>query len=119
MFSLLILSLVLSAPSAAIQPATLPGDPLVSSPPSALSQPDSSVTIQVEQGRPFDAMEIHPDSDICYKIRAFIFSQGRHPRLLREVTCGPKLPTAKSTGGEKPGLMPLDAKEKPDPAPER
>ena len=114
MFSLLVLSLALSAPSAAVQESTAANDPpLPSSQPFVLIQPDMPTKIEPETQPHFDAMEIHPDSDICYKIRAFIFSQGSHPRLQRETTCGPKAPTSKNVEGAKPKLVPLHTKDEP------
>ena len=114
MISLLVLSLALSAPSAAVQASTGTSDPLAaSSQPFGLGQSDAPLTLEQETAGQFDTMEIHPGSDICYKIRAFIFSQGAHPRLLRETTCGPKAPAAKSIEGAKPKLLPLNATDNP------
>ena len=114
MISLLLLSLALSAPSAAVQASTVTNDPLAaSSQPFLLAQPDTPANIERENAAQFDAMGIHPDSDVCYKIRAFIFSQGAHPKLLRETTCGPKAPTARRLDGAKPELVPVDLKDKP------
>lgn len=118
MFRLLTLSLVLSAPLAAAQTATLPDNPLtVESSSLALmnhGMPQQMVEEQ-QAAKPYDAMEIHPDADICYKIRAYIFSQGSHPKLLRETTCGPIAPATKQTDGFKPQLVPLDIMHTPTP----
>jgi hypothetical protein len=120
MFSLLLLSLVLSAPAAAAQTGLVSSDPLVASPaPLVRMQPDSPMAVEGEQVRSFDALEIHPELDICYKIRAFIFSKGQNPRFLRETTCGPKAPTAKNVEGAKPRLIPLDSQSQPVLVPER
>ena len=120
MFSLLVLSLVLAAPSAAVETGVVPSDPLVvPSPPLVRIQPDSPMAVDGEQVRQFDAMDIHSDADICYKIRAFIFSKGRNPRFLRETTCGPKAPTAENVEGSKPKLMPLDLQSQPVLVPEK
>lgn len=119
MFSLLLLSMVLSAPATATQPALMPDDSVVHPPPlSVLVQPEAPLSTD-EDTRPFDAMEIQPDSDICYKIRAYVFSTDRVPKFLRETTCGPKPSAPKHIDGIKPGGVPSDIKEKPREAPER
>jgi len=120
MFSLLMLSLMLSAPTAADQSAVVSNDPsVVPTPPVVLVQQESPLIIEPEPVRSLDAMEIYPESDICYKIRAFIFSQGTHPKFLRETTCGPKAPTARQTDGVKPGLVPLNVKDKLTESPQK
>lgn len=114
MVSLLLLSIALSTPTAAAQLAVLPGDPfVVESPPLVLVQPELPLIVGEAQSESFDAMEIHPDTDICYKIRAYIFSKGSNPRLLRETTCGPSRAATKRTDGEKLPLVPLDVKDSP------
>ncbi len=117
MIRLLMFSLVLSAPLVAAQTTTIPADPLaVQLPPLTLKQHGIPVQMAEEQqarSKPFDAMEIRPESDICYKIRAYIFSQGSHPKLLRETTCGPKAPEARQTDGFKLQLVPLEVTVKP------
>ena len=121
MVSLLVLSLVLSAPTAAAQTAVVRDDSLVVEPPPLvlIHAGIPQQMIEEQQAQSFDAMEIHPESDICYKIRAYVFSTGAVPKLLRETTCGPKRATAKSVEGAKPKLVPVDAGEKPALAPER
>jgi hypothetical protein len=109
MIRLLMFSLVLSAPFVAAQNATVP--PAAELPSPTLMHHGMPLQMAEEQqasSRSFDAMEIQPESDICYKIRAYIFSQGSHPKLLRETTCGPKAPEARQTDGFKPQLVPLD-----------
>jgi hypothetical protein len=64
-------------------------------------------------------MEVGPWSDCGIKMRAYVFSTGPVPKLLRETTCGPKRGEVKSIGGAKPKLVPIDAGEKPAVAPER
>src|SRR5271165_6724674 len=115
MLSLLALSLALSTPASATQTVT-PSDPLVSPDQSlVLIQPNGPMIVEEEEAaRPFDDMEIHPDTDVCYKIRAYIFTKGRNPQFLRETTCGPKVPTVRKMDGTKPGFMPLELKAKPD-----
>ena len=114
MYSLLVLSLALSTPASAAQAPVVPTSPLVAS-----SQPDVNIQmgepliVEEQLVHPFDDMEIHPDSDTCYRIRLFLFSKGQHPKFLREMTCGPKVPSAKKTDGTKPGFMPLELKAKP------
>lgn len=121
MFSLLVLSTMLAASSAAAQSATVPGDlHAVEPPPLVLAHhglPEQM--IEEQQATRFDAMEIQPEGDICFKIRAYVFSAGPVPKLLRETTCGPKRGEVKSIGGAKPKLVPIDAREKPAVAPER
>jgi hypothetical protein len=122
MFSLLLLSTILAAPSAAAQPATAPGDLFAVEPsPLVLARhglPDQMIEEQQNPTR-FDAMEIYPEGDICFKIRAYVFSTGPVPKLLRETTCGPKRGEVKSIGGAKPKLVPIDAREKTAATPER
>lgn len=120
MFSLLALSLVLSTPSAAAQAAVDPGDPLtVPYPPLVLLRPGVPVIVDEQQSQLFDPMDIHPEPAICYKIRAYIFSPGPIPKLLRETTCGPKRAATKSVEGVKPKLVPIEADEEPAQVPER
>ena len=121
MISLLLLSMVLSTPSAATQTAVVASDsPAVAPRPLVLVHPGlSQQVVHEEQVRSFDPMEIRPEGDICFKIRAYIFSTGPDPKLLRETTCGPKRPTAKSVGGTKPKLVPVDSEDQPVVPPER
>lgn len=120
MFSLLVVSLTLS--TAGSLPAEAPVAPqnplLVPSQPFVLVQPKGPIVFEVGPVRPFDDMEIHPDSDVCYKIRAFLFTKGQNPRFLRETTCGPTQANAKQMNGAKPGLRPLELKAKPDRMPQ-
>ena len=111
MISLLLLSVLLSTPSAAAQAAVVAGDSLAVEPPSLglMHHGWPQEMLEEQQHSTFDPMEIRPEIDICYKIRAYIFSTGPVPKLLRETTCGPKRPTAKSVGGTKPKLVPAEA----------
>jgi hypothetical protein len=114
MVSLLVLSMVLSAPADAAQDSVFASDPLVASTPqTVLNVPESFVMTEGNPSGSLDLMQLRPESGICYKIRAFIFSQNSHPKLLRETTCGPKAPAAKSIEGARPKLLPLDAKDTP------
>lgn len=114
MLSLLMLSLSLST-AAAAQPAAAANHPVAAaSQPFVLVEPQGPTIIDEEAVRPFDDMAIHPDKNVCYRIRAYLFTKGRNPKFLRETTCGPELPTAKKLDGTKPGFMPLDLKAKPD-----
>jgi hypothetical protein len=118
MLSLLFLSSALAAAPWVAPQATASNDsPLTSPPPLVLVRPDAQMLNQQESDPSRDAMEFHPSSDICYKIRAYIFSTGSNPRFLRETTCGPRAPTAKSTDGFKPRLVPLDVMATPGAAP--
>jgi hypothetical protein len=120
MVSLLVLSLVLSAPAAATQTAAVANDAVVTqSSPTVQVQPDLPLIELEEPAEPFDPIVIRPDSDICYKIRAYIFSKGSNPRLLRETTCGPSRPTARQLEGAQPKLVPLDVKDKSPESPQR
>lgn len=119
MVSLILLSMVLSASSAA-QTAIFPGGPLTVEIPALPAR--SHLPLFRETDEPVqvaDPIAIQPESDICYKIRAYIFSTDPVPKLLRETTCGPKRPTSKNIGGAKPKLVPIDAKEKSGQVPER
>jgi len=110
MVSLLVLSLALSAPVAATQNGVVASNPAVTQSSTQVQQ--ESPLIEVEEPTPsFDPIVIRPDSDICYKIRAYIFSKGSNPRLLRETTCGPHRPTARQLEGTQPKLVPLDVKD--------
>ncbi|HEY4901318.1 MAG TPA: hypothetical protein VIH91_10925 [Terriglobales bacterium] len=110
MISLLLLSLVLSAPSAAAQTAAAANNPLADEPRQlVVIRPEMSLIVEGPQAESFDAMEIHPVGDTCFKIRAYIFSTGPLPKLQRETTCGPKRGELKSVEGAKPKLLPLDA----------
>jgi hypothetical protein len=120
MISLLVLSLALSAPAEAEQMAAAPSDSIVAAAASPfLAGPETPALVEEPQAGSFDAMEIHPDTDICYKIRAYIFSTGPVPKLLRETTCGPKRATAKSVEGAKPKLVPIEVEPTPASVPER
>ena len=120
MVSLLLLSLVLSTPTATAQATVVAGNPVVAEPaPQVLATPEMPLIVEEPQSESFDAMAIHPDADICYKIRAYIFSTGPMPKFLRETTCGPKHGELTRLEGEKPKLVPIDAGEKPGAVPER
>lgn len=120
MFSLLVLSLALSTASTAT-PAVVPDDPLVTPLPAVVIVPGEISPIKVDLPESkFDAMEVRPDSDICYKIRAYVFTKGPDPKFVRETTCGPKRPVAKDAeGATKPKLMPLNTTVKPSQSPDR
>ena len=115
MLSLLMLSLSLSTVAAA-EVSAAPNQPLgVPSKPFVLVQPNGPMIIEDEEVvRPFDNVEIHPDRDTCYRIRAYLFTKGRNPQFLRETTCGPNPPTAKKMHGTKPGFIPLELRGKPE-----
>ena len=112
MVSLLVLSLALSAPAAATENGVVAVNPRVTqSSPSAQVQQESPLIEVEEPTQSFDTIVIQPDSDICYKIRAYVFSKGSNPRLLRETTCGPNRPTTRRLEGTRPKLVPLDVKD--------
>ena len=122
MVSLLVLSLVLSAPSATVSQAAhaaiVPQPDALAADASTLRPLPDGFAFKDESSPSFDAMEIHPDMDICYKIRAYIFSTDRVPKLLRETTCGPKGTAAQPKliplgGGEKPALVPAAEERQP------
>src|SRR5450755_2437167 len=120
MTSFLLLSLVLSVPAAAAQTAPVVSNPLVAeAAPQVFVDLESPLIVEEQQARSFDTMEIHPDGDTCFKIRAYIFSTGPLPRLQRETTCGPKRGALKSIDRAKPKLEPIDAGEKPAVTPAR
>ena len=113
MVSLLVLSLALSAPAAVTQNGALANDPgAEQSSPSVQVHQDSPPIVLEEPAQSFDPTTIQPDSGICYKIRAYIFSKGSNPKLLRETTCGPTRPTARQLEGIQPKFVPLDVKDK-------
>jgi hypothetical protein len=116
MVTLLALSLALSSPAAAIQPAGVAGHAAITpSAPTGNVRQDGPRVVLEQPSPSWDPIAIQPDSDICYKIRAYVFSNGPNPRLLSETTCGPIAPRAKKI--DKSGFMPLDMKVKPDGAP--
>jgi hypothetical protein len=104
MLSLLALSLVLSSAATAVEPT--PGSGAESFSKQQFVLPKTGSAVDQESAKPLDDIEVQRSGDICYKIRAFIFSQGRNPKFLRETTCGPTLPKAKQTDGFK--FMPLE-----------
>ena len=113
MVSLLVLWLALSAPAAATQNGTLVGDPVAAqSSPSVQVNQDLPQIVLEEPAQSFDPTILQPDSGVCYKIRAYIFSKGSNPKLLRETTCGPTRPTARQSQGIQPKFVPLDVKDK-------
>ena len=119
MVSLLLLSLVLSTPATATQ-AAMPSNPLAVQPPSTDDvRPEMRLLVEEPEAESFDAMAIHPDADICYKIRAYIFSTGPNPKLLRETTCGPTRSELKKLQGEKPKLVPLNVEDTPTGSPQK
>jgi len=113
MLSLLVLSLVVSAPVGAVKTA-VPETPLLAGQPVNVEQPEGP-TIGLEG--PASNFDIRPNSDICYKIRAYIFTKDRNPQFLRETTCGPIAPSTKKLDG-KPGFMPLGLKARPESTPQ-
>jgi hypothetical protein len=99
MVGVLVLFLALAAPAAAVAADTSPAQP---DPP---RQSDFFTGEQGASARSLDPMEMHPASDVCYKIRAYVFSQGATPRFLRETTCGPKVSQTRKTNGHKPTVV--------------
>jgi hypothetical protein len=118
MVSLLALALALSAPVGATQTAAVASGPAGTQSSSVPVEQDLFRGTADEAEEPFDSIVVQPDSDICYKIRAYIFSKSSNPRLIRETTCGPTAPSARKIDG-KPGFMPLDIKVKPDGTPDK
>src|SRR5215472_10441488 len=114
MLSLLVLSLVVNAPVGAVK-ASAPETPLLAGHSINVEQPDGpAIGVEALDSK----IDIRPNSDICYKIRAYIFTKGRNPQFLRETTCGPKAPGTKKLDG-KPGFMPLDLKARPESTPQQ
>jgi hypothetical protein len=96
MVGLLILSLALSAPAVALD-QNLPSTEV-----KPLLPQGFEFTDQQAPASSFDKMELHPASGICYKIRAYVFSQDANPKFLRETTCGPNVSQTRKTNGYKP-----------------
>ncbi len=119
MFSLLALSLALATSSSAPQAIAVDDAELLSTKPAGSVQSIPNFMAPRERDESFHPMGISPASDICYRIRAYIFSKGAHPKLLRETTCGPKAPTARQTDGFKPQFAPASARESGTPDPPR
>jgi|SRR6516164_7263177 hypothetical protein len=95
MVGLLVLSLALSAPAAALDQNSHGAEvkPVL---------PGFEFTDRQAPASSIDKMELHPASDVCYKIRAYVFSQDANPKFLRETTCGPKVSQTRKTNGYKP-----------------
>ncbi len=111
MVSLLLLSMALSASASSAGLATAPGDTLGVEPPplAAMHAGLPQQMIEELQIRTSDPMEVRPDTAVCYKIRAYIFSEGSNPKLVRETTCGPSPAATKKIEGSQPKLVPPDA----------
>ena len=118
MVSLLALSLALAAPASATQAATDGVDPVrLAANVVAQMQLETPMLTGTDAPPQIDEMTIRPDASVCYKIRAFIFSKGQNPKLLRETTCGPKAATERQTDGLK--LVPLEQRVDPEIAPRK
>ena len=113
MVSLLLLSMALSAPVASVGSPALPGDTLGVELPTLVAMNAGLPQQMIEElrVRTSDPLEARPDTDICYKIRAYIFSKGSNPKLVRETTCGPSHAATKKGEGSEPRLVPLIASE--------
>jgi len=115
MISLLMLSTVLLVPAPAATAAVLPDKPLtveqlpLTQMRHGLPQQMIEEMDEEQLASRFDAMEIRPEGDICYKIRAYVFSTAPVPKLMKETTCGPKRGEVRSIDGARPRMMPLDA----------
>ncbi len=114
MLSLLLLSMALSASAASAPTAVAPDGPLaVEQPPLVLlhhGMPQQ--LIEEQRAQSFDANDVRKvpaDEEICFKIRAYVFSKGPDPKFVRQTTCGPLPATTKRIDGSKPKLVPLDA----------
>jgi len=111
MVSLLLLSMALSAPATSAGPAVAPGDTLGVEPPPLVAMHAGLPQQMIEelQFTTSDPMEMRPDTDVCYKIRAYIFSKGSNPKLVRETTCGPSRAATRKIEGSRPKFVPLDS----------
>jgi hypothetical protein len=107
MLGLLVLSLTLStSASASAEAQVIPADPsLGAEQPFVLVHPDGPM-------QKFDSMEIQPEGDVCYKIRAYVFTKDANPKFLRETTCGPKATLTRKKVGYRP-LTVLERDDKP------
>ena len=106
--SLLLLSLLLTAPLVAIEP------PQPASPPAQLQTADVfseplAATQQFLVPEQRDNLASEGDG-ICYKIRAYIFKRDddHAPELTGSTTCGPSQPHAKSVVAPKARLVPAN-----------
>jgi hypothetical protein len=116
MLSLLLLSMALSAPATAARKAVVPGNSLVVEPPPLVLMhaglPQQLIEeLQWARSHP-QSVEVKGQFDerICYKIRAYVFSNEPAPKLMRETTCGPLPVTTRQIDGATPKLVPLDHK---------
>ena len=110
--SLLLLSLLLTAPLAATD-ATQPAS-------SPTQQPQTADVFAAQMGDaqpPFALLAPQPDREltresggICYKIRAYIFKRDddHAPEMVGSTTCGPRQPHAKNVVRPKARLVPAD-----------
>jgi hypothetical protein len=107
--SLLLLSLLLAAPLAGIEPAQ-PASP----PPVQLQTADVLPAPSADAQQflvPGQSDDFAAEGDnICYKIRAYIFKRDddHSPELTGSTTCGPSQPHAKSVTAPKARLVPAD-----------
>ena len=112
MVGLLVISLALATPVSAV------GTDASTKGTAPSGQADSLIVVDESPAHSFDNIELHPASGICYKIRAYVFSQDKDPKFLRETTCGPKVTQTRKTNGYKPILV-IPEKKTVDSAPER
>lgn len=103
MTGLLLLAVVLSA-----TPATQPASP----PQANISTDTQAATDPVEGSSSYDQLQVRPNADICYKIRAYIFKRDddHAPRMVGSTTCPSQRPRTRSTDGFVPHLEPATAK---------
>lgn len=105
---LLLLSLLLAVPLAAIEPAQPAAPPVQLQTADIFSTPLAATQqFLVSEQRDNLASE---DDGICYKIRAYIFRRDddHAPELTGSTTCGPKQPRAKSVVWPNVRLVPAD-----------
>ncbi len=110
--SLLLFSMVLSAPVALVQPAQ----------PCSRWEPNRATiwrtiagaipaqSFQLSPATPADDIAVTPSGNVCYKIRAYIFKQDddHPPEFVRSTTCGPNKPHTKDAVWPKAGVVPAD-----------
>lgn len=77
---------------------------------SSLDSSSPSQSFQIMPTSPRDDGAFLPPSDICYKIRAYIFKRDddHAPEMVRSTTCGPRVPHTKNITGPPAKLVPAN-----------
>jgi hypothetical protein len=107
--SVLLFSMVLSAPVALLQPTP----PVGAETTNYFANDAGAIPAQSFQLSPStkpDDIAVTPSDNVCYKIRAYIFKQDddRPPEFVRSTTCGPNKQHTKDAIWPKARVVPAD-----------